>query len=93
MSQSMAELLVEQGIEQGIEQGVERGRTEGRAEGRTQEKQANVLKILRLRFDAIPESITDEISLMRNPSRLDALLEQAVTAKSLNEIDFRNHDS
>ena len=93
VSQSMAELLVEQGIEQGIEQGVERGRTEGRAEGRTQEKQANVLKILRLRFDAIPESITDEISLMRNPSRLDALLEQAVTAKSLNEIDFRNHDS
>ena len=89
MSQSMAEQLVEQGIEQGIE----RGRTEGRVEGRTQEKQANVLKILRLRFHTVPESITDEISLMRNLSRLDALLEQAVTAKSLNDIDFHNHDS
>ena len=73
MSQSMAEQLVEQGVER----------------GKTQEKQANVLKILRLRFDAIPESITDEISSMRNLSRLDALLEQAVTAKSLDDIDFQ----
>ena len=77
MSQSMAERLFEQGVERGIEQ------------GRIQVKQANVLKVLRLRFHAIPESITDEISLMRNLSRLDALLEQAVTAKSLNDIDFQ----
>ena len=77
MSQSMAERLFEQGIEQ----------------GRTQVKQADVLKILRLRFHAVPESITNEISLMRNLSRLDALLEQAVTAKSLNDIDFHNHGS
>ena len=58
-------------------------------QGKTQVKQADVLKILRLRFHAVPESITDEISLMRNLSRLDALLGQAVTAKSLNDIDFQ----
>ena len=58
-------------------------------QGKTQEKQTDVLKVLRLRFHAIPESITDEISSMRNLSRLDALLEQAVTAKSLNDIDFQ----
>ena len=58
-------------------------------QGRTQVKQADVLKVLRLRFHAIPESITDEISSMRNLSRLDALLEQAVTAKSLDDIDLQ----
>ncbi len=77
MSQTMAEQLFEQGVERGIEQ------------GKTQVKQADVLKILRLRFHAVPESITNEISLMRNLSRLDALLEQAVTAKSLNDIDLQ----
>ena len=82
MAQTMAEHLIEQGKAQGIEQGIE--------QGKIQEKQADVLKVLRLRFHAIPESTTYQISLIRSLSRLDSLLEQAVTAKTLDEIELDN---
>ena len=62
-------------------------------QGKIQEKQADVLKVLRLRFHTIPESTTYQISLIRSLSRLDSLLEQAVTAKTLDEIDLHNHHS
>ena len=81
MAQTMAEHLIEQGKAQGIEQ------------GKIQEKQADVLKVLRLRFHTIPESVADKMSLIQSLSRLDSLLEQAVTAKTLDEIDLHNHHS
>ena len=81
MAQTMAEHLIEQGKAQGIEQ------------GKIQEKQADVLKVLRLRFQAVPESLAGEINLIRSLSRLDSLLEQAVTAKTPDGIDLHNHHS
>jgi hypothetical protein len=96
MAQTMAEHLIEKGIEQGnqlaiqlvlelvIEEGIEQGRLEA--------KQADILKILRLRFHTIPESVADKIYLIQSLSRLDSLLEQAVTAKTLDEIDFQIPD-
>ena len=97
MAQTMAEHLIEQGkvqgIEQGIERGIEQGKAQGIEQGKIQEKQADVLKILRLRFQAVPESLAGEINLIRSLSRLDTLLEQAVTAKTPDEIDLHNHHS
>ena len=84
MAQTMAEHLVEQGKVQ--------GKAEGRAEGRAEEKQAAVLKLLRLRFESVPESVTNQISLIQSFSRLDALFEKALTARTLDEIDVQNHD-
>ena len=93
MAQTMAEHLIEQGKAQGIEQGIEQGKAQGIEQGKIQEKQADVLKVLRLRFHTIPESVADKMSLIQSLSRLDSLLEQAVTAKTLDEIDLHNHHS
>ena len=85
MAQTMAEHLIEQGKAQGIEQGIE--------QGEIQAKQAALLKLLESRFDSPSESITKEIALIQSLSRLDSLFDQALTAKTLNEIDLHNHDA
>ena len=87
MAQTMAEHLIEQGIKQGkaqvIKQGIEQG--ERRA------KQEVLLKLLRFRFGSVPESMTNEITLIQSLSRLDLLFEKAMTAWTLDEIDWQNH--
>ena len=71
MAQTTAEFLIEQ----------------GKAEGKVEGKQDAVLKLLQLRFQNVPEVLSREISNIHNLSRLDTLLEQAMTAQSLDEID------
>ena len=75
MAQTTAEFLIEQ------------GRAEGRAEAKVEAKQEAVLKLLQHRFQDVPEVLSREISNIHNLSRLDTLLEQAMTAQSLEEID------
>ncbi len=75
MAQTTAEFLIEQ------------GKAEGRAEGKAEGKQDAVLKLLRLRFQDVPEVLSREISNIHNITRLDMLLEQAMTVQSLEEID------
>jgi predicted transposase YdaD len=80
MAQSMAEMLLERGKAQGIEQ------------GETQAKQAVILKMIRLRFDSVPEAVTNQITQIRSHSRLDVLVEDVMTAQTLDEIDWQNCD-
>ncbi len=61
-------------------------------QGEAQAKQAALLKLLRLRFDSVPESVVNQISLIRSLSRLDSLFEKVLTAETLDEIDWQNHD-
>ena len=61
-------------------------------QGETQAKQEILLKILRFRFGSVPESMTNEITSIQSLSRLDLLLEKAMTAWALNEIDRQIHD-
>ena len=56
-------------------------------QGKAKGKQDAVLKLLQLRFQDVPEVLSREISNIHNLSRLDTLLEQAMTAQSLEEID------
>ena len=83
MAQTTAEFLIEQGMQLGIEQ----GKTEGKAEGKAEGKRDAVLKLLQLRFQHVPETLSREISNIHNHIQLDILLEQAMTAQSLEEID------
>ena len=76
MAQTMAEYLVEQGIKQ----------------GETRAKQESVLKLTGLRLDSVPESVTNQIRLMRDHARLDSIFEQAVVAQTLDEIDWQTDD-
>ncbi len=78
MAQTMAEYLMEQGEKRGEKR------------GQTQAKREAVLKLLRLRFDPVPEPIVSRITAMRSLSRLDALFEKAVAAQTLDDIDWRN---
>ena len=84
MAQTMAEYLIERGKEQGIEQGIE--------QGETQAKQEALIKLLRFRFDSVPESVTNQITLIQSLSRLDLLFEKAMTAWTLDEIDWQNRE-
>ena len=70
MAQTAAELLIEQGKAEGIVEG----------------KQASILQLLRLRFQNVPETLTDQITAIDSLSHLDTLLEQAMTAQNLDEI-------
>ena len=75
MAQTTAEFLIEQ------------GKTEGKAEGKAEGKRDAVFKLLQLRFQHVPETLSREISNIHNHIQLDILLEQAMTAQSLEEID------
>jgi hypothetical protein len=76
MAQTTAELLIAEGIEKGI------------AEGQTDAKREAVLKLMRFRFQRIPDSVTEAVASTRSLSRLDALFEKVMAAESLDEIDF-----
>ena len=71
MAQTTAEFLIEQGIEQGQAKG----------------KQDAVLKLLQFKFQDVPEVLSREIRNIHDLRHLDTLLEQAMTAQSLDEID------
>lgn len=55
---------------------------QGKAEGR----QASILQLLRIRFQNVPETLTDRITAINSLPHLDTLLEQVMTAQSLDEI-------
>ena len=68
-------------------------RLQGIEQGETQAKQAAVLKLLRFRFESVPESVTNQITHIQSLSRLDLLFENVLTAQTLDEIDLQNRDS
>ena len=61
-------------------------------QGERRAKQEVLLKLIRFRFGSVPESMTNEITLIQSLSRLDMLFEKAMTAWALNEIDLQNRD-
>ncbi len=74
MAQTMAEYLTEQGEKR----------------GETNAKREAVLKLIRLRFDSVPEAVASRIASIRSLSRLDALFENPATAQTLDDIDWDN---
>lgn len=76
MAQTMAEFLIEQGEKEG----------EKRAEIRT--KKEDIIKLLHIRFETVPDTIHNKITAIRSISRLNALFEEIATAQTLNDIDW-----
>ena len=60
---------------------------EGKEEGKVEGKQDAILKLLQIRFQNIPETLSSEIRNIHNIIHLDTLLEKAIKAQSLEEID------
>ncbi len=86
MAQTMAEYL----IEQGEKQGEKRGEKRGERRGETRAKREDILKLLRLRFDSVPESVASRVTSIRSLSRLNTLFDRVATAKTLDDIDWEN---
>ena len=59
-------------------------------QGETNAKRDAVLKLLRLPFDPVPESINRKVTSIQSLSRLDSLFEKVVTAQTLDNIDWEN---
>ena len=87
MAQTTAEFLIEQGKAEGKAEGIEQGKAEGIEQGKAEGKQDAILKLLQLQFQNVPEMLSREIRNINNLTLLDTLLEQAMTAQSLEEID------
>ena len=81
ITQMLAEKKRAEGLQQGLEEGLERGRAEGRAEGRAD----LLLRLLRLRFGAIP--MNDERRVREaSIEDLDRWAERVLTAASIDEL-------
>jgi hypothetical protein len=74
MATSIGQQLIERGFEQGLAQ--------GRADG----KRDDVLKVLTKRFGAVPAALGEQLEQVNDVERLDALLDAALAAQSLEEF-------
>ncbi|MBF0510289.1 MAG: hypothetical protein HQK57_15370, partial [Deltaproteobacteria bacterium] len=54
--------------------------------GMLQNAREDVIKVLKIRFGRVPDEIIDAVKELVDPSLLDALHEQAVLVKSLDEF-------
>ena len=56
------------------------------AQGRTEEAARALLTVLRARGIAVPDAAREQILALKDPERLERLLERAVVAASLAEV-------
>jgi len=67
-------------------EGHQEGRQEGRQEGQIQAKQVDVVDVLEIRFERVPEGLREEIGKITDPVRLKDLHKRAVICASLEEF-------
>ena len=66
----------------------ERVLQQGKAEGRLESKREAVLRLLDSQFQNVPEPIRQRITALNSISALDTLFDQAMTAKSLDDLQI-----
>ena len=71
MAQSIIDISIEQGIEQGIEK----------------TKREDIIKLLEIKFETLPETIIKKINGIQDHSRLNSLFEKAATIDTLDDFD------
>lgn len=86
------ETMAQSIIELSEKRGERRGERRGETRGETRAKREAILKLLRFRFNSVPDSVTTGIASIRSLSRLDSLFEQALAAETLDEINLLIHD-
>ena len=86
MGKTIAEELIEEGKELGLQRGKELGEELGLGKGILQSRQEVLLRLLRAKFGTLPPAIVEQIEALGDVSRLDALLEKVLTARSLEEM-------
>ena len=77
--EKMAKSILDRRYEQGEERGEKRGETRAIRE--------KIIKLLEIKFNNVPDSVTQKINRIRNLSRLNSLFEKAATIDSLDDFD------
>lgn len=75
---------IEEGREEGRAEGWEAGRTKGRAEGRAEARAEVLLKLVQLKFGALPDSAEEKVR-RASLEELDRWAERVLSAQSLEE--------
>jgi predicted transposase/invertase (TIGR01784 family) len=78
---TLAEKWIEQGLEQGLEQ------------GQLQATRDNLVQVLRIRFDFVPEVVVTAVTAINDLATLKQLLKQATVAKTLDAFTLELPDS
>ena len=60
----------------------------GKAEGKIETKQEDIIKLLRIRFEYIPETLANDIRSINQIDQLDAIFERAVIAKTIDDVEI-----
>ena len=77
-----------QGVEQGVELGIKQGVEQGKNKGQIINAQAYILKVLEIRFNTVPEILRQQILFCGDLNKLDELLQNALIAASLSELEL-----
>jgi predicted transposase YdaD len=80
------QLGMEKGLQEGIEKGMEKGIEKGIEKGMIETMHENILEILTLRFEQVPEEYRLRITAETNLQRLHALLRRAVKIKNAGQL-------
>ena len=72
--------------EEWIQEGFERGMQQGMQQGMLQTARDNVLDILEVRFETVPQSILKRLKEINNPDILKMLLKKAIRSSSMDEF-------
>jgi hypothetical protein len=63
-------------------------RAEGKAEGKAEATREAILLALNRRLGPVPDEVVELLTSIADIKRLQSILEQAVSARSIDEIDF-----
>ena len=74
--------------EQGKAEGIEQGKAEGIEQGETKAKRDSVIKLLTHQFPDVSDVVVEAIHEIEEPSRLDTLFDQILSATSFEDIDL-----
>jgi predicted transposase YdaD len=84
MGKTMSQVLQERGEAIGEARGIEKGIEKGTVVT----KQEAIIRLLRLRFEFIPETLVKQIKSINEVSLLDEIFDRAVTLKAIEDLEI-----
>jgi predicted transposase YdaD len=61
---------------------------EGEEKGELKARREDILRLLKIRFDSVPESVVRKVKSIRRMERLDTLFDKAAIAQSISEMEL-----
>jgi len=84
MGKTMSQVLQERGEAIGEARGIEKGIEKGKIET----KQDAIIKLMRLKFESVPEILVKNVKSINQVNQLDVIFERAVIAKTINDVEI-----